>query len=442
MNNHTTPPSAPSTQSVAPSAQAYGVLKRGVVAAGTGLALLTTAGLSSVKVAGNVADKAVEITGKSVDVGAKLIGQTVNVVGNVGKAGLNATRNIGVGAFDATGRIGTSALKTTADVTTSALETASVVSQQTAKVTQAVAKATGSISENTLQTSASIVKSGMKATTKIADAAFDGTAAVTVNTLKHSAEAASAGAKFSLSTVTSSLKGLDNLRDLVGITGQAWVEKAKIRKGENKKLESLRTPQVVLELLVKDFEKVGNNLRSSFETTLDASNLAIKLLGITLQDLYCMSFYRRLMRRNCPKDSTIRKSVEYKTKTKLNELNSRCDHFHQYCKQQQELTISLFKADAQRISPVLDEKSQIDNIKSLFLTKLEEFSQNVAKKLTELTGLFEKYTAEFQKTIERAYGGIFSTNNLSGGTRRGTRRARKTSQKSRKNLQLPHIRVN
>ena len=142
------------------------ILRSGLNAAVTGVSKLTAAGLKSLNIAGNVADKAVHVIDKSVYVGATLIEKGVNVVGNVGESALDATGKIGVSASNATSRIGTSALKTTANVTTSALETTSVVSQQTAKVTQAVAVALGNISEATLQTSASNVKTGIQPTSK------------------------------------------------------------------------------------------------------------------------------------------------------------------------------------------------------------------------------------------------------------------------------------
>jgi hypothetical protein len=141
------------------------------------------------------------------------------------------------------------------------------------------------------------------ATAKIANAALLGTAQVTTDTLKISADTASSAAKFSIGTVNSALKGLDNLRDLGSMTGQAWVDRVRLEKQENSKIASMRTPQVVLNILVKDFEKVAYDLRSSFKGTLSASDLSLKLLIIMIKDLYCMSFYRRMTKNSCPKNS-------------------------------------------------------------------------------------------------------------------------------------------
>ncbi len=387
-------------------------LKSGALAVGQGTAMLVSAGLKSVKVAGVAADKAVEITGKGVEVGAKLTSAGLNTAGVVGEQ---------------------------------ALQTASVASQAAAKVTQAAATATANASAATLSASANIVKSGVGATAKITDAALAGTTQVTADTLKSSADAASSAAKFSLGTVTSAVKGLDNLRELGGMTGQAWVEKVKARKQQNSKLASLRAPQIVVDLLVKDFEKVANDLRSSFDDTLSASDVSLKLLMVSIQDLYCMSVYRRMTKDICPSNSTMRKTLEAKVKFQVKELDTRTAFFFKLFEQKKTQTISLFKAESQRMPITSNEQqeiAQIERIKALFTKKLDEFSAFVATQLTTLTNLFEKRASEYQKIIDKAYEGTFSMNgvfnqpvmsspNMPVGGRR-TRKQKKRSKKTRK----------
>jgi hypothetical protein len=381
-------------------------LKQGALAAGQGTAMLAAAGLKSVKVAGVAADKAVEITGKSVEVSAKLASAGLNTAGVAGEA---------------------------------ALQTASVATQAAAKITQAAATATANAGEATLKASSDIVKSGVGATAKIANAALTGTTQITTDTLKSSADAASAGAKFSLGTVTSALKGLDNLRDLGGMTGQAWVEKVRARKQENSKLASMRAPQIVVDLLVKDFEKVAKDLLSSFQDTISSSDVSLKLLIVSIKDLYCMSFYRRMTKDTCPSNSTVRKNLEAKIKSQIKELDGRSRFFFQMFDQKQNQTISLFKAESQRMPPTANEQqelAQIERIKSLFTKKLDEFSTFVAGQLTVLTNLFEGRTAQYQKIIDQAYSGVFATNGIfnapSGGRRRSTRKHKKRSKKTRR----------
>lgn len=364
-----------------------------------GVASLTQAAGKSVEVAGKTAVSAVEVTGKAVDVSAKLTSAGLDTAGVVGEA---------------------------------ALQTASVATQAAAKVTQAAATATANASTATLAASADIVKSGVGATAKITNAALQGTTQVTADTLKASADAASAGAKFAVGSVTTALKGLDNLRDLGGMTGQAWVEKVKARKAENSKLASMRAPQIVLDLLVKDFEKVANDLRSSFQDTISASDVSLKILVISIKDLYCMSVYRRMTKNTCPKNSSVRKGVEAKMKSQIKELDGRSAFFFKMFTQKQQQTISLFKAEAQRMPPTTNEQqelAQIERTKALFTKKLDEFSTFVANQLTALTSLFETRTAQYQKLIDNAYQGIFSMNSISTGGKRRTRKTKKPKSK-------------
>jgi hypothetical protein len=355
-------------------------LKSGAVAAGQGTALLVAAGLKSVKVAGVAADKAVELTGKGVEVTAKLGSAALNTTGVVGEA---------------------------------ALQTASVATQAAAKVTQAAATATANASAATLSASADIVKSGVGATAKIANAALSGATQVTADTLKVSADAASSAAKFSVGTVTTALKGLDNLRELGGMTGQAWVEKVKARKGANASLASMRTPQIVLDILVKDFEKVAKDLRSSFQDTISANDVSLKLLIVTIKDLYCMSLYRRMTRKSCPSNSQLRKNLEQKVLGQAKELDGRSQFFFKMFDQKLMQTLSLFKAESQKPAPPgKTEEQQVEQIKALFSKKLDEFSSFVAKQLTMITSLFETRTAQYQKIVDKAYEGTFSMNGV------------------------------
>jgi hypothetical protein len=355
-------------------------LKEGAKAAVQGTAMLTAAGLKSVKVAGVAADKAVELTGKGVEVTAKLGSAALNTTGVVGEV---------------------------------ALQTASVATQAAAKVTQAAATATANASAATLAASANIVKSGVGATAKITNAALSGTTQVTQDTLKASADAASSAAKFSIGTVTTALKGLDNLRELGGMTGQAWVEKVKARKGANAKLASMRTPQIVLDILVKDFEKVAKDLRSSFQDTITSSDISLKLLIVTIKDLYCMSLYRRMTKKGCPSNSQLRKNLEQKINGQVNELNGRSQFFFKMFDQKMSQTLSLFKAESQKPPPPgKTEEQQVEQIKALFSKKLDEFSSFVAKQLTMITTLFETRTAQYQQIVDKAYEGIFSMNGV------------------------------
>lgn len=361
-------------------------LVQGAKAAVEGTMVLAGAALKSVKVAGVAADKAVELTGKGVEVGAKLGSAALNTTGAVGEA---------------------------------ALQTASVATQAAAKVTQAAATATANASAATLAASANVVKSGVGATAKIANAALAGTAQVTTDTLKVSADAASSAAKFSVGTVNSALKGLDNLRQLGGMTGQAWVERVKAKKQQNSKLATLRSPQIVLNILVEDFEKVAKDLRSSFDDTISSSDVALKLLIVNIKDLYCMSFFRRfkntLTNKRCPSNSNLRKNLEKKVKGQIQELNNRKKYFFTMFDQKESQTVSLFKAESQRMPPSANEQqdlAQIENIKVLFSKKLDEFSKDVAGHLTKITSVYEQRTVQYQKIIDNAYSGTFSMNGV------------------------------
>ena len=383
-------------------------LKQAAIGTGQGVASLTEAAGKSIAVAGKTATKAVEITGKAVDVSAKITSAGLNTAGVVGEA---------------------------------ALKTASVATEAAAKVTQAAASATANASAATLAASANIVKSGVGATAKIANAALQSTTQVTAETLKASADAASSGAKFAVGSVTTALKGLDNLRELGGLTGQAWVEKVKARKQENSKLASMRAPQIVLDILVKDFEKVAKDLRSSFQDTISSSDVSLKLLIVTIKDLYCMSIYRRMTKKGCPSNSQLRKNLEQKIQGQAKELDGRSQFFFKMFDQKLSQTLSLFKAEAQKPAPPgKSEEEQINQMKALFSKKLDEFSSFVAKQLTMITSLFEMRTTQYQSIIDKAYEGTFSMNGVfnvpaptsSGGARKTKKRMHKKSKKTRK----------
>lgn len=388
-------------------------LKAAAMGTVQGVASLTEAAGKSVELAGKTATKAVEVTGKGVNVSAKIATAGLNTAGVVGE---------------------------------SALQTASVATQAAAKVTQAAATATANASAATLAASADVVKSGVGATAKIANAALAGTTQVTADTLKSSADAASAGAKFAVGSVTSALKGLDNLRDLGGMTGQAWVEKVRARKQENSKLASMRTPQIVLDILVNDFQKVAKDLRSSFDDTISSSDLSLKLLVVTIKDLYCMSVWRRMTKSTCPSNAEARKGLEKKIQSQVKELEGRSTFFFKMFDQKLFQTLSLFKAEAQK-PPThgKSEEDQINQIKALFTKKLDEFSSFVATQLTAITSLFEARSGQYQKIIDKAYEGVFSLNGVfnipapntapaAGGSRKKTKKrsVKKNKKKTRK----------
>jgi hypothetical protein len=394
-----------------------------------GVASLTEAAGKSIEVAGKTSAKAVQVTGIVADKTLNIAQKGVEVGANVSMAGLNA--------------VGT--------VSKAGLQTAAVAAQAAAQISQAAAKSTANASEATLKASANIVKSGVASTAKIANAALVGTTQVTTETLKQSADAASSAAKFSIGTVTSALKGLDNLRDLGGLTGQAWVEKVRAKKQENSKLASMRTPQVVLDILVKDFEKVAGDLRSSFKDTISASDVSVKLLIITIKDLYCMSYYRRMTKNTCPSNSQLRKDLERRIIGQGRELDGKAAFFFKIFDQKQSQTVSLFRAEAQKPAPPMkSEDDQINQIKALFTKKLDEFSSFVATQLTTITSLFETRSTQYQKIIDKAYEGEFTMNgvfnagpvqpialgntmNTTGGARRRkTRKGKKSSKRTRK----------
>jgi len=361
-------------------------LAQGAKAAVEGTMILTGAALKSVKVAGVAADKAVELTGKGVEVGAKLGSAALNTAGVAGEA---------------------------------ALKTASVATEAAAKVTQAAASATANASAATLAASANVVKAGVGATAKIADAALAGTAQVTTDTLKATADTASTAAKFSIGTVNSALTGLNNLRELGGLSGQAWVEKVKARKQQNSKLASMRAPQIVLDILVNDFEKVAKDLRSSFDNTITSSDISLKVLIVNIKDLYCMSMFRRFKNRfgnqKCPTNSQVRSSLEKKIKGQVYELNNRSKYFFTQFEQQLNQTLALFKSESQKMPNTSNEAqdlAQIEGIKALFSKKLGEFSNNVGIQLTKITSMYETRTSQYQKIIDKAYEGIFALNGV------------------------------
>jgi hypothetical protein len=322
-----------------------------------GVASLTEAAGKSVEVAGKTTAKAVQVTGVVAEKSLNVAQKGVEVGANVTMAGLNAA--------------GT--------VSKAGLQTAAVAVDAAAQISQAAAKSTANASKATLQASANIVKSGVTATAKIANAALVGTTQVSTDTLKVSADAASSAAKFSIGTVSTALKGLDNLRELGGMTGQAWVERVKLKKQENSKLASMRAPQVVLDILVKDFEKVAYDLRSSFKDTTSASDISLKLLIVTIKDLYCMSVYRRIIKNTCPSNSQVRKTLEKKVIGHANELDGKTAFFFKMFDQKLAQTVSLFKAESQKPAPSMkSEEDQINQIKGLFSKKLDEFSSFVA----------------------------------------------------------------
>lgn len=151
-----------------------------------------------------------------------------------------------------------------------------------------------------------------------------------------------------------------------------------------------------------------------------------------------MSVYRRMTKDTCPNNSAVRKGLEAKIKSQMKELDGRSQFFYKVFAQKQNQTISLFKAESQKMPPTSNEQqelAQIERIKALFTKKLDEFSTFVAGQLTTLTSLFETRAAQYQKIVDQAYGGVFATNgvfNATGGRRRQTRKQKKRSKKTRK----------
>ena len=358
---------------------------------GQGLASLTEAAGKSIEVAGKTTAKAVQVTGVVADKSLNVAQKGVEVGANVAMAGLNAA--------------GT--------VSKAGLQTAAVASQAAAQITQAAAKSTANASEATLKASADIVKSGVASTAKIANAALAGTTQVTTDTLKESADAASAAAKFAVGTVTSAIKGANRLKDLAAGSADQWAKKVEERRAQDSKLAGMRTPQIVLDILVKDFEKVAGDLRSSFKDSISASDVSLKLLSVTIKDLYCMSVYRRMTKNTCPTNSQLRKNLEKKIIGQGKELDGKSAFFFKMFDQKLAQTVGLFRAEANKPPPPnKTEEEQTNQIKALFTQKLDEFSTFVAGQLKTITGLFETRTAQYQKIIDKAYEGVFTTNGV------------------------------
>jgi hypothetical protein len=373
------------------------IFKEAALATGVGVASLTMAAGKSLEVAGKTSAKAVEVTGVVADKSLNITKKGVEVGSNITIAGLNTAGIVGKAG----------------------LQTASVATEAAAQITQAAAKSTANVGQTALAT----------------------TAQVTTDTLKVSADAASAAAKFSVGTVTTALKGLDNLRDLGGMTGQAWVERVRVKKQENSKLASMRTPQIVLGILVQDFEKVAKDLRSSFKVSISASDNSLKVLIVIIKDLYCMSWFRRRMKNTCPSNSQLRTTLEKKVSGQAKELDGRSVSFFKSFDENLAKTLAFFKAESLKPVPEMkSEEEQINKIKALFIKKLDEFSSVVATALSSLTKHFETRSLQYQKIIDRAYEGNFAINGVfnqpvaapAAGGKRKTRKQMKRSKKTRK----------
>jgi hypothetical protein len=390
------------------------IFKEAGIATGVGVASLSKAAGKSLEVAGKTSAKAVEVTGVVADKSLNVTKKGVEVGANVTMAGLN----------------------TAGKVSTAALETTAVATQAAANITQAAARSTANASAATLKASANIVKSGVGATSKIANAALIGTTQVTTDTLKGSADAASAAAKFSLGSVTTALKGLDNLRDLGSMKGQNWVNKVRNKTIQGRKITDVKQPQTIILLLEQEFLKVTKDLEESFHDTIDSNELALTVLLVNIKDLYCMSVWRRMTKGTCPRNISTRKSLEQKITLQKSELENKSKFFFVMMTQKKNETISQFKTGAQTIiREKKDEAERVDAIKDFFTTKLDEFSSFVAKQLTKLTSTFETRSSQYQKIIENAAEGTFAINGVfnqpssapaAGGTRKQKKRAKKT----------------
>jgi hypothetical protein len=388
------------------------IFKEAAVATGVGVASLTMAAGKSLEVAGKTSAKAVEVTGVVAEKSLNVTKKGVEVGANVTMAGLT----------------------TAGKVSTAALETTAVATQAAAKITQAAANSTANASAATLKASANIVKSGVEATSKIANAALEGTTQVTTDTLKGSADAASAAAKFSLGSVTTALKGLDNLRDLGSMKGQNWVNKVRNKTVQGRKITNLKQPQFIIELLEQEYNTVVKDLRLSFENTLDSNKLALDVLLVNIKDLYCMSKWRRLTKSTCPRNvSTLRESLERKMKLQSEELDSKVKFFFTMFDARKNETMSQFKTESQRlISQISDAEAKVDAIKQLFTKKLDSFSGSVAQQLTKLTTQFEERSRQYTTIIENAYNGKYAMNGVFNAPIGGTRKRKQTQRKQKK----------
>ena len=394
-------------------------LKGAVMGTVQGVASLTEAAGKSVEVAGKTATKAVEVTGKAATATFNVAEKGVEVGANITKAGLNTT-----------GRVSAAALQTT-----------SVATEAAAQVTQAAAKSTANASEATLKASANIVKSGVDATAKVANAAFQSGAQVSTDALKASADAASSAAKFSLGSVTTALKGLDNLRDLGSMKGQNWVNKVRNKTIQGRKITDLKQPQTIILLLEQEFLKVTKDLEDSFHDTIDSNELALKVLLINIKDLYCMSVWRRLTKGTCPRNSSMRKSLEQKIMLQKEDLENKSKFFFVMINTKRNETLSQFKTGSQKIiASIPDEEIRVEEIKKFFTQKLDEFSSLIAKQLTKLTTTFETRSSQYQTIINNAGDGNFAINGVfnspaaapAAGGKRKTKKQTKRSKKTRR----------
>jgi len=384
-------------------------LKAAALGTAQGVASLTEAAGKSVEVAGKTTAKAVQVTGVVTDKALNVGQKGVEVGANVTMAGLNAA--------------GT--------VSKAGLQTAAVATEVVAQISQAAAKSTANASEATFKASANIVKSGVGATAKIADAALEGTTQVTTDTLKATADTASSAAKLSLGSVTTALKGLDNLRDLGSMKGQNWVNKVRNKTVQGRKITNLKQPQTIILLLEQEYNKVTENLRSSFENTLDSNTLALKVLLVNIKDLYCMSKWRRLTKSSCPRNiSVVRQSLETKLKMQSDELDNKVKFFFTMFAAKKNETMSQFKSESQRlISQIQEPEQKVEAIKELFTKKLDGFSNLVAQQLTKLTSQFESRSSQYNTLIENAYEGKYTMNGVFNASSGGTRRRKHKKQK-------------
>lgn len=179
---------------------------------------------------------------KSVDIAGRITNQTVDAVGVLGSSTVEAAGKIGSASLSATGDIGTSAIQTSS------------------KISQAALNATSDITVSTLETATKTTETTVQNVGKSLDAA---------TTL--------AG-----NTLTSALKGIDNVRGIAAGRGSLIAEKITARQeAEGKVFNEVGKRRVGSEELMKEMNRIEVLLLSgikeivAIQKTILAANINI-----------------------------------------------------------------------------------------------------------------------------------------------------------------------
>lgn len=177
---------------------------------GTGIQTIVSTTGSAIKTTTALAEKSVDIAGK-------LTNQSVDAVGVLGAS-----------TVEAAGKIGSASVEATGDIASSALQTSS-------KISQAALNATGDIAVSSLQTA-----------TK-----------ATETTVENVGKSLNAATTLAGNTLTSALKGIDNVRGLAAGRGTLITEKIAARQAaEGKVLDELGKTRIAAEEALKEMNKV------------------------------------------------------------------------------------------------------------------------------------------------------------------------------------------